>query len=262
MNNGNLDILNLCMEDDLFCALYDALCYFEKEWHTASPVDLWVDALQERRRLSTARRPDLLLGQMFADSASEEALLVEALLMWMLFTEDWNTNVSPLKDSLSKLLMAHGDAWNTVYEKFRESESQNEQMGYRIAQCDYRKKEIPMVVREEEHPNNDNLAHELVTVALDTHSPDLCRALYYILSHIDYQKGHIYESEVRRLSGMTDGIEKAAHEPRKIEKHNHFEKDSVRLGAGSTLNGNVHICNADDTAGAYDSLRYDNNDKK
>lgn len=239
MNNSNLDLLNLCMEDDLFCALYDALCYFEKEWHTASPVDLWVDALQARRRLSTARRPDLLLGQMFVDSASEEALLVEALLMWMLFTEDWSTDVSPLKDSLSKLLMAHGDAWETVYDKFRESEAQNEQMGYGIAQCDYRTKEVPMMVREEEHTNNDNLAHELVTVALDTHSPDLCRALYYILSHIDYQKGHIYESEVRRLSGMTDGIEKTAHEPRKIEKHNHFAKDSCRFEAGSTMNGNV-----------------------
>lgn len=221
MNNQKIDLLNLCMEDDLFCALYDALCYFEKEWHTASPVDLWTKALMARRKLHNARRPDLLLNQMFIDSpSSEEALLVEAILMWMLFAEDWSTDITPLKDSLSKVIMAHGDAWNTVQEKFRESEEHNEQKGYSIAQCDYRTKEIPQMERDNARPNNNNLAHELVTTALETHSPELCRSLYYILSHIDYQNGHIYESEVKRLSGLADGIEKMAHEPRRTENIN------------------------------------------
>ena len=40
MNKGDLDLLDLCMEDDLFCALYNALCYFGKEWHTAPAVEL------------------------------------------------------------------------------------------------------------------------------------------------------------------------------------------------------------------------------
>ena len=88
MNKGDLDLLDLCMEDDLFCALYNALCYFGKEWHTAPAVELWAEALQARQRLHVARRPDLLIGQIFADVSAQEALLVEALLMWMLFTED------------------------------------------------------------------------------------------------------------------------------------------------------------------------------
>lgn len=236
MNNRKFDILNLCMEDDLFCALYNALSFFEKEWHTSSAVDLWVDALQARRILNSTKRPDLLLNQIFANSVASEALLVEALLMWMLFTEDWSTDVSPLKDSLSRQLMTHGDAWNTVYEKFRESEGQNEQMGYSISLCDYRLKEIPTMIQEEEFTNDENLAHELVTVALETHSPELCRALYYILSHIDYQKGHVYENEVRRLSGMTDGIEKASHEPRKtIEAERYYAPGSTHDDKGKYL---------------------------
>ena len=239
MNKGDLDLLDLCMEDDLFCALYNALCYFGKEWHTAPAVELWAEALQARQRLHVARRPDLLIGQIFADVSAQEALLVEALLMWMLFTEDGGTAVSPLRESLGRLLMAHGEAWHSVYDKFRESEGQNEQAGYTVAPCDYRSKEIPAAGRKEGRADNESLAHELVTEALSTHSPEICRTLYYILARIDCQKGHIYESELSRLSATTDGLERMAHAPRMTEAHNHFAADSCRFEAGSTMNGNV-----------------------
>ena len=39
-------------------------------------------------------------------------------------------------------------------------------------------------------------------------------------SYVDYQNGHIYESEVKRLSVLADGIEKMAHEPRRTENIN------------------------------------------
>lgn len=140
-----------------------------------------------------ARRPDLLIGQIFADVSAQEALLVEALLMWMLFTEDGGMAVSPLRESLARLLMAHGEAWHSVYDKFRESEGQNEQAGYTVAPCDYRSKEIPAPGRKEGRADNESLAHELVTEALSTHSPEICHTLYYILARIDCQKGHIYQ---------------------------------------------------------------------
>lgn len=241
MNKVQIDLLNLCMEDDLFCALYEALCVFEKEWHTAQPVELWVEALQARKMLYGTRRPDLLLPQLFANMPSNDALITEALLMWMLFTEDWNTNATPLKDALSHLIVGFGEAWQRVYTEFRKSEQHNEELGYNIKQCVFYSKDIPFSAIEDSHAKGSSLVHELVSEALNTHSPELCRALYYILSHIDYQKDHVFESEVKRLAGLTDGIEKEEHEPRKIERHNHFAKDSVRFEAGSTMNGDVTI---------------------
>ena len=55
--SNNIDLLTICLEDSLFAALYDALCNLETKWHTSSPVDMWIEALSARQKLSkqTAR---------------------------------------------------------------------------------------------------------------------------------------------------------------------------------------------------------------
>ena len=235
--SNNIDLLNFCLEDSLFAALYEALCHLETKWHTSSPVDMWIKALSARQKISKSRRPDLLLRQLFVGSNPNEAVVVEAILMWILFNEDRNTGKSPLKDALARMLLEHHETWNVVYSEFRESESRNEQMGYDITQTDYSKNAVPTKVQYQELSENCNLAHEMVSYALESHNHQMCYALYYILSHIDYQKGHIYEDEVRRLANQTDEMEKARHEPRKVE--NIFQKDSCNFGPGSSQNGNV-----------------------
>lgn len=221
--NNDIDLLNLCLEDSLFAALYEGLCNLEKKWHTLSPVHMWIEALSSRQKLSKSRRPDLLLRQLFVGSNPNEAVVVEAILMWILFNEDRNTEKSPLKDALARMLLEHHETWNVIYSEFRESESRNEQMGYDITQTDYSKNAVPTKVQCQELSENCNLAHEMVSYALESHNHQLCYALYYILSHIDYQKEHIYEDEVRRLANQTDEMEKASHEPRNVvqEQHNH-----------------------------------------
>lgn len=52
---------------------------------------------------------------------------------------------------------------------------------------------------------------------------------------------------------QTDAMKELASHPKKVV--NHFEKGSVRFGAGSSMNGDVHICNDEDMAGSYDLLR-------
>lgn len=221
--SNNIDLLNFCLEDSLFAALYEALCHLETKWHTSSPVYMWIKALSARQKISKSRRPDLLLRQLFVGSNPNEAVVVEAILMWILFNEDRNTGKSPLKDALARILLEHHETWNVVYSEFRESESRNEQMGYDITQTDYSKNAVPTKVQYQELSENCNLAHEMVSYALESHNHQMCYALYYILSHIDYQKGHIYEDEVRRLANQTDEMEKASHEPRNVvkEQHNH-----------------------------------------
>lgn len=237
--SNNIDLLNLCLEDSLFAALYETLCNLENKWHTSSPVDMWIEALSARQKISKSRRPDLLLRQLFVGSNPNETVVVKAILMWILFNEDRNTQKSPLKDALARMLLEHIETWNVVYSEFRESESRNEQLGYEITQTDYSKNAVPTKVQCQEISQNCNLAHEMVSYALESHNHQLCYALYYILSHIDYQRGHIYEDEVRRLANQTDEMEKASHEPRKVE--NIFQKDSCNFGLGSTLNGDVSL---------------------
>ena len=237
--SNNIDLLNICLEDSLFAALYDALCNLETKWHTSSPVDMWIEALSARQKLSKSRRPDLLLRQLFVGLNPNEAVVAKAILMWILFNEDRSTGKSPLKDALARMLLEHHETWNVVYSEFRKSESRNEQMGYEITQTDYSKNAVPAKVQCQELSQNCNLAHEMVSYALESHNHQMCYALYYILSRIDYQKGHIYEDEVQRLAKRTNEMEKANHEPRKVE--NIFQKDSCNFGPGSTQNGNVSL---------------------
>lgn len=237
--SNNIDLLNLCLEDSLFAALYEALCNLENKWHTSSPVDMWIEALSARQKISKSRRPDLLLRQLFVGSNPNETVVVKAILMWILFNEDRNTQKSPLKDALARMLLEHIETWNVVYSEFRECESRNEQLGYEITQTDYSKNAVPTKVQCQEISQNCNLAHEMVSYALESHNHQLCYALYYILSHIDYQRGHIYEDEVRRLANQTDEMEKASHEPRKVE--NIYQKGSCNFGPGSTQNGDLSL---------------------
>ena len=74
---NNIELLNICLEDSLFAALYEALCHLETKWHTSSPVDMWIEALSARQKLSKSRRPDLLLRQLFAGSNPNETVVVE-----------------------------------------------------------------------------------------------------------------------------------------------------------------------------------------
>lgn len=237
--SNNIDLLNICLEDSLFAALYEALCNLENKWHTSSPVDMWIEALSARQNLSKSRRPDLLLRQLFVGSNPNEAVVVKAILMWILFNEDRSKVKSPLKDTLARMLSEHIETWNVVYSEFRESESRNEQMGYDITQTDYSQNDVPTKVLCQESSQDSNLVHEMVSCALESHDHKLCDALYHILTRIDYQKGHIYEDEVRRLADQTDEMEKASHEPRKVE--NIYQKGSCNFGPGSTQNGNLSL---------------------
>lgn len=235
--SNNIDLLNLCLEDSLFAALYEALCNLENKWHTSPPVDMWIEALSARQNLSKSSRPDLLLRQLFVGSNPNEAVVVKAILMWILFNEDRSTIKSPLKDALARMLSEHIETWNVVYSEFRKSESRNEQLGYDITQTDYSQNDVPTKVQCQESSQDSNLAHEMVSYALESYNQQLCHALYYILSRIDYQKGHIYEDEVRRLADQMDEMKKASHEPCKVE--NIFQKGSCNFGLGSSLNGNI-----------------------
>lgn len=103
MSKNDIDLLNICLEDNLFCALHNALCGFEKMWHTPSPVNVWMTALGIKHKLSESKRPELLLGYLFSNMTKREDLLVGAVLIYIISAEDWNSNSSPLNNSSLKI---------------------------------------------------------------------------------------------------------------------------------------------------------------
>lgn len=116
---------------------------------------MWVKALSARHKMAQSKRPDLLLQQLFVDLEPHEAVVVEAILLYMLLNEDRSTESSPLLFKLCQMLKARDDIWNIVYAEFRESEKQNEQKGYEIRQEDYSNMEIPTKSQQD-----NSLAHE------------------------------------------------------------------------------------------------------
>lgn len=68
-----------------------------------------------------------------------------------------------------------------------------------------------------------NAIHNLVSMVLKMHNLQECENLLNLLTRYDYQKGHIYEDEVRRLQAKIDEMHKAIYAPRMVVKkqHNH-----------------------------------------
>ena len=233
MSKNDIDLLNICLEDNLFCALHNALCGFEKMWHTPSPVNVWMTALGIKHKLSESKRPELLLGYLFSNMTKREDLIVGAVLIYIISAEDWNSNSSPLKDELLKRLMAHGQDLNIVFSEFRKSEEWNEQQGYFVTQTNYSN---TVNTQMKVSPEGNNGVRDLVSEAMDSSNIALCEMLYFLLTRIDYQKGHIYEGEVERLKYHIDEINKASHIPAVI--YNTYQ-DKCIFNAGSTQNGDI-----------------------
>ena len=233
MSKNDIDLLNICLEDNLFCALHNALCGFEKMWHTPSPVNVWMTALDIKHKLSESKRPELLLGYLFSNMTKREDLIVGAVLIYIISAEDWNSNSSPLKDELLKRLMAHGQDLHIVFSEFRKSEEWNEQQGYFVTQTDY---SDTVNTQMKVSPEGNNGVHDLVSEAVDSSNIALGEMVYFLLTRIDYQKGHIYEGEVKRLKNHIDEINKASHMPTVI--YNTYQ-DKCIFNAGSTQNGDI-----------------------
>ena len=155
MNNQDIDLLNLCLEDSLFAALYEGLCKLEKKLQTSSPADMWVKALSARHKMAQSKRPDLLLQQLFVDLEPHEAVVVEAILLCILCNDRNYYCLPPLLFELGQMLLAHGDTWRIVKEEISESEKQYIQDGHEVSGEHY-----PSIVVPTKSQQDNSLAHE------------------------------------------------------------------------------------------------------
>ena len=130
--------------------------------------------------------------------------------------------------------MAHGQDLNIVFSEFRKSEEWNEQQGYFVTQTNYSN---TVNTQMKVSPEGNNGVRDLVSEAMDSSNIALCEMLYFLLTRIDYQKGHIYEGEVKRLNNYIDEINKASHKPAVI--NNTYLANSCNFEPGSTQNGDT-----------------------
>lgn len=224
MINPDNQLLNLCFEDSLFAALYPALLHLHQKWESSAPVALWLKALDTKESLHGSRRPDLLLATLFVDMPLPDALLTQALLLWMLMVEDGD-KPSPVKDNLCRRLAAHDEEWRTIYEWFSKSEADNESMGYQI--------EPHLIARqptsgfaEQPHRSNSDL-HDFIVTAISTASTEVCRNITLVLSRLNIDKGHVYEEEEKMLLDKMSEWNRMEHKRKPVI--NNFGKDSCHV---------------------------------
>ena len=88
---------------------------------------------------------------------------------------------------------------------------------------DYSNNAVPTKMHGRGLSQDPNPIHELVSSVLESHDLQMCQSFHHFLTRYDYQKGHIYEDEVRRLQAKIDEMNKAIYAPRMIvkEQHNH-----------------------------------------
>lgn len=71
------------------------------------------------------------------------------------------------------------------------------------------------------------LMHDYVSSVLESHDLQMCQTVYLSLVNHDYQKGHIYEDEVRRLQAKIDEMNKAIGGKSKYKTQNYAEWRSL-----------------------------------
>lgn len=211
MSNLETRMLKIFLPDQLFCSLYPALCFMEEQHQAPSPIKVWMEALQIKQKAEHFCRADLIIGRMFADKSEIEALCEEAVLFYMYMTAGREEAQKPsaLKDALARLLLKHGELWQTLYEKIRKSEQDEELKGYYIDSCDYSKKLnqlISLMQKELDAIKENNLdlkqAKEVVRIIVDNCmglTSDTIEGILVPLMSTNEQYNGIFNEDVNRL---------------------------------------------------------------
>lgn len=116
MSNFESRMLEIFLSDQLFCSLYPALCFMEKQYLAPSPINIWMESLQLMQKIAKFSRADLIIGRLFVDKSEAEALCEQAVIFYMLMTAGREESQKPtaLKDALAQLLLDHGELWQTL----------------------------------------------------------------------------------------------------------------------------------------------------
>lgn len=240
MSNLESRMLDIFLSDQLFCSLYPALCFMEDQHQAPSPIKIWMEALQILQKTEKICRADIIIGRMFAGKPQIEALCEEAVLFYIFMITDREEAKRPtaLKDALARLLLKHGELWQTLYNEIRKSEQEEELKGYYIDSCDYSKKLNQLVSLMQKEldslkENNPDLkqAKEVVRIIVDNCmglTSDTIEGILVPLMSTNEQYNLAFNEDVNRLKEKLESKTKTNFN---FEKLNDIhDNDQVQIG--------------------------------
>lgn len=198
MNNNESELFDLCLRDQLFCTMYNALDVMHKKYNSPSPTTVWMESLMTVHGILESPRPDMK-AKMLLENAD---MTVIAVVLYMLFVDNMDKAYvhKDVKDVIcSKLNRCKH--WKEFYEEVRYSEEQEEQNGRYVTTTDCESRMIP---KEEESQPGIDVVKEIVAKAIVTNDYRLGRSLAHLLRRIDDQHNGAYHKEVLRLERFVD----------------------------------------------------------
>ena len=198
MSKQESELLNLCMQDQLFCSMYGALCYMHQHHGLPVPTTVWVESLAAMHEICSAVRPDMMADIRLADA--DTCML--GTILFMLTTQDMKHSAeqSDLKDVVCEKLNGC-ELWPVFYEQMRLSEDKEERRGRYVGETDFSARMVPGIDASQ---TDAVLVTEFVNTTLAMNDGDYSRKMAYVLRRIDDQHGGIYHNEIMRLEGKAD----------------------------------------------------------
>lgn len=264
MNDGELSycplgygirqkLLPLCLADQLFCIVCNALAEVEAET-ALSPEEVWSEALNVAGRLGDSPRPDIALRQEYrflavryaslsypdghreerkAEDAERTRCAVCTVLLFMLASASKKWDDNPNK-GLSQCLAGYlcdMPFYDRLCLLIRENEAEEERMGRFVSPKDYLKEAGR---REKAFTGSGDLMRvgDLVDETLETFSIPVCENVLSVLCAYNDKHGHAIQPHVTRLREGLYGLRRQGAEPRKIENHGTYNEQVTQQNVG------------------------------
>ena len=198
MNKQDTFLFDLCLQDQLFCTMYNALNMMHKKYNSPSPTTVWMESSITVRAILESPRPDMKAMMLLEDAD----MSVVAVVLYMLFVDNMdNAHVhKDVKDIICSKLN-QSEHWKELYEQVRCSEEQEEQNGRYVTTTDFESRMIP---REDEILSGIDVVKEVVAKAIATNDYRFGRSLAHLLRRIDDQHNGVYHNEILRLELFVD----------------------------------------------------------
>ena len=198
MNNKDSLLFDLCLQDQLFCTMYNALNMMHNKYNSPSPTTVWMESLMTVHDILESPRPDMK-AKMLLENAD---MTVVAVVLYILFVDNMDNAYvhKEVKDIICSKL-SQCEHWKEFYEEVRCSEEKEEQNGRYVTTTDYESRIIP---KEEENQSGIDVVKEVVAKAIATNDYRFSRSLAHLLRRIDDQHSSAYHKEILRLELFVD----------------------------------------------------------
>ncbi len=227
-------LMNLCLQDQLFCSMYGGLEYMHEKYALPSPYEIWLQSMFLTQEIHASPRPDLAAEQILR----EANVCVLASLLYIEMTQDMEHALAAteLKDTLCRKL-EKCKHWPELYREIEKSEEKEENCGRYVTETDYLQKELPPYGMS----NDGSIrVEEIVETAIKMGDPQFEHGVAYLLRRIGDQHGGSFREHILRLERHADeSFGKTAEQLGEIAQQQRESKEVLEKAANRNSIGQV-----------------------